>query len=117
MTLLQVFDPLFRVPLANGLLLALVLPLLGAYVRLRNEWLAALGLAQVTAAGGVMAILVGIHPLAGALGALALMHYFTTWPATYQDAALLAVLSGAGALGMRLYNRRVVRPGDDERPQ
>jgi aspartyl-tRNA synthetase len=24
------------------------------------------------------------------LGALALMHYFTTWPATYQDAALLA---------------------------
>jgi hypothetical protein len=26
-------------------------------------------------------------------------------------------LSGAGALGMRLYNRRVVRPGDDERPQ
>jgi hypothetical protein len=45
------------------------------------------------------------------------MHYFTTWPATYQDAALLAILSGAGALGMRLYNRRVVRPGDDERPQ
>ena len=46
MTLAQVFDPLFRVPLANGLLLALVLPLLGAYVRLRNEWLAALGRAQ-----------------------------------------------------------------------
>lgn len=72
MTLLQVFDPLFRVPLANGLLLALVLPALGAYVRLRNEWLAALGLAQVTAAGGVMAILVGIHPLAGSLGAAVL---------------------------------------------
>ncbi len=69
MTFAQVFDPLFRVPLANGFLLALVLPLLGAYVRLRNEWLAALGLAQVTAAGGVMAILVGVHPLAGSLGA------------------------------------------------
>ena len=69
MTLSQVLDPLFRVPLANGFLLALVLPALGAYVRLRNEWLAALGLAQVTAAGGVMAILVGIHPLAGAVGA------------------------------------------------
>ena len=69
MTLAQVFDPLFRVPLANGFLLALVLPVLGAYVRLRNEWLAALGLAQVTAAGGVMAILVGVHPLAGSLGA------------------------------------------------
>ena len=69
MTLSQVLDPLFRVPLANGFLLSLVLPLLGAYVRLRNEWLAALGLAQVTAAGGVMAILVGVHPLAGAVGA------------------------------------------------
>jgi len=68
-TFAQVLDPLFRVPLANGFLLALVLPILGAYVRLRNEWLAALGLAQVTAAGGVMAILVGIHPLAGSLGA------------------------------------------------
>lgn len=69
MSLSLVVDPLFRVPFANGLLLALLLPLLGAYVRLRNEWLAALGLAQVTAAGGVTAILVGIHPLAGALGA------------------------------------------------
>lgn len=64
-----VFDPLFRVPFANGLLLALVLPLLGSYVRLRNEWLAALGLAQVTAAGGVVAVLLGVHPLAGAVGA------------------------------------------------
>lgn len=69
MSFALVFDPLFRVPFANGLLLALVLPLLGSYVRLRNEWLAALGLAQVTAAGGVTAILLGIHPLAGALGA------------------------------------------------
>lgn len=69
MSFALVFDPLFRVPFANGLLLALVLPLLGCYVRLRNEWLAALGLAQVTAAGGVTAILLGIHPLAGALGA------------------------------------------------
>lgn len=48
------------------------------------------------------------------LGALALLHYFTGWPAEYQDAALLAILSGAGALGARLYNRRVVRPGDGE---
>lgn len=69
MSFALVFDPLFRVPFANGLLLALVLPLLGSYVRLRNEWLAALGLAQVTAAGGVMAILLGVHPLAGAIGA------------------------------------------------
>ncbi len=72
MSLGLVFDPLFRVPFLNGLLLALVVPLLGAYVRLRGEWLAALGLAQVTAAGGVLAALVGFHPLAGALGAAAL---------------------------------------------
>jgi hypothetical protein len=48
------------------------------------------------------------------LGGLALMHYFTTWPAEYQDAALLALLSGAGAVGARLYNRRAARPVDGE---
>lgn len=48
------------------------------------------------------------------LGGLALLHYFTTWPATYQDAALLSLISGAGAVGARLYNRRVVRPTDSE---
>ena len=69
MSLSLVFDPLFRVPFANGLVLALVVPLLGAYVRLRSEWLAALGLAQITAAGGVLAVLTGVNPLAGALGA------------------------------------------------
>jgi zinc/manganese transport system permease protein len=63
-----VFDPLFRVPFANGLLLALLLPVLGAYVRLRDEWLAALGLAQVTAAGWSRRSS-WQHPLAGALGA------------------------------------------------
>ncbi|MBA1146282.1 ABC transporter, partial [Ectothiorhodospiraceae bacterium WFHF3C12] len=44
-------DPLFRVPLAAGLLLAAALPPLGALLRLRGEWLAALGLAHVSAAG------------------------------------------------------------------
>lgn len=44
------FDPLFRVPLLVGLLAALLLPLLGCYLRLRGEWLAALGLAHVAAA-------------------------------------------------------------------
>ena len=72
MSLSLVLDPLFRVPFANGLLLAFLLPLLGAHLRLRNEWLSALGLAQVTAAGGVSAVLLGIHPLAGALGAAVL---------------------------------------------
>jgi hypothetical protein len=48
------------------------------------------------------------------LGGLALLHFFIARPATYQDAALLALLSGAGAVGARLYNRRVVRPTDSE---
>ncbi len=67
-----VFDPLFRVPFANGLLLAATVPLLGAYVRLRDEWLASLGIAQVTAAGGVVGMLLGLHPIPGALGAAGL---------------------------------------------
>ncbi len=44
------FDPLFRIPLVVGLLAAFILPLLGSYLRLRDEWLAALGLAHVAAA-------------------------------------------------------------------
>ena len=48
------------------------------------------------------------------LGALALLHYFIGWPAEYGTAAWLAILSGAGALGARLYNQRVARSGDAE---
>lgn len=44
------FDPMFRVPLLVGLVVAALLPLLGCYLRLRGEWLAALGLAHVAAA-------------------------------------------------------------------
>jgi zinc transport system permease protein len=44
------FDPLFRVPLVVGLVVAMLLPLLGCYLRLRGEWLAALGIAHVAAA-------------------------------------------------------------------
>jgi zinc/manganese transport system permease protein len=61
-------DPLFRVPVLTGLVLAAVLPLLGCYVRLRDEWLGALGLTQVAAAGGVVAAALGLSPLAGAIG-------------------------------------------------
>lgn len=54
MDLTLVFDQLFLFPFLNGLLLALVLPVLGAYIRLREEWLASLGLAQAAAAGVVL---------------------------------------------------------------
>lgn len=53
MSLSLALDPLFRLPLATGLLLALALPLLGAGLRLREQWLSGLGVAQAAAAGGV----------------------------------------------------------------
>lgn len=54
MDLSLLFDRLFLLPFVNGLLLAVVLPVLGAYIRLREEWLASLGLAQAAAAGVVL---------------------------------------------------------------
>jgi len=41
------------------------------------------------------------------LGALALLHSLTAWPSSYDQAAYLALLSGAGAVGTRLYNERL----------
>lgn len=58
---------LFALPFANGLLLALLLPLLGAYLRLRDEWLAALAYAHVAAAGALLAATASLPPLAGGL--------------------------------------------------
>ena len=55
MTLRDVWDGMFLLPFLNGLLLAVLLPLVGAHVRLREEWLASLGLAQAAAAGVVVA--------------------------------------------------------------
>jgi zinc/manganese transport system permease protein len=53
------FDPLFALPFINGLLVAVLLPVLGAYARLREEWLASLGIAQVAAAGVALGSLLG----------------------------------------------------------
>lgn len=65
------FDPLFRLPFLTGILLATLLPLLGALLVLREEWLAALGLAQLSAAGAALALALGLPALSGAaLGAL-----------------------------------------------
>jgi zinc/manganese transport system permease protein len=75
-TLSLAWDPLFRLPLATGLLLATALPLLGAGLRLREQWLSSLGVAQMAAAGGVAGAL--LHApvmlsalLGGALGGAA----------------------------------------------
>jgi zinc transport system permease protein len=65
-------DPLFRIPFAAGLLLALVLPIVGVLLRLRDEWLAALGLAHLAGASGLVGLAAGIPVVLGApLGALA----------------------------------------------
>ena len=54
MTLAAILDPIFLAPFCNGLLLAAVLPVIGAYSRLRGEWLASLGIGQAVAAGVVL---------------------------------------------------------------
>lgn len=68
----QLFDSLFLGPFATGLCFAVVLPLLGAYLRLRDEWLAALAFAQAAAAGALLALLAGLPPAAGGVGSAAL---------------------------------------------
>ena len=65
-------DPLFRIPLLTGLLTALLLPLLGALLHAREEWLAALGIAHVTASAQLAGAALGLPLLgSGMLGAVA----------------------------------------------
>lgn len=66
------FDPLFAGPFCTGLFFAVLLPLLGAYLRLRDEWLAALAFAQTAAAGSLLALLAGWPLALGGLAAAAL---------------------------------------------
>jgi zinc transport system permease protein len=65
-------DSLFAVPFFAGLMLALLLPLVGNLLRLRDEWLATLGLAHLAAAGALLGMALHLPTFAGALvGALA----------------------------------------------
>jgi len=65
------FDTLFLIPFLTGLPLVLLLPLLGTLLRLREEWLATLGLAHLAGASGLAGMAVGIPVVMGApLGAL-----------------------------------------------
>jgi zinc transport system permease protein len=67
-----VLDPLFRVPFVVGLIMSALLPLIGNLLRLREEWLAALGLAYLAGATGLAGLAVGVPAvLAAPLGALA----------------------------------------------
>jgi zinc transport system permease protein len=61
------FDSLFLIPFFNGLLLAVLLPMLGNYSRIRNEWLASLGVVQAAAAGLLLGAFVNGMTTPGAL--------------------------------------------------
>jgi zinc/manganese transport system permease protein len=65
----ELFDPLFRLALIDGLLLAAVLPVLGAVLMLRDEWLAALGFAHLAAAGALLGLAFGLPAVAGGVAA------------------------------------------------
>lgn len=67
----MLFDPLFIRPFFTGLCFAVLLPLFGAYLRLRDEWLAALAFAQTAAAGSLLAMLAGLPLMLGGLIAAA----------------------------------------------
>ncbi len=71
MTLDPPLDTLFLIPFLTGLPLVMLLPLLGTLLRLREEWLATLGLAHLAGASGLAGMAVGLPVIQGApLGAL-----------------------------------------------
>lgn len=69
MELNALLDPMFRLALLDGLALAAVLPVIGAVLMLRDEWLAALGYAQIGAAGALLALAVGLPAVLGGMAA------------------------------------------------
>ena len=58
---------LFLIPFLTGLAFAILLPILGCYLRLRDEWLAALAYSHLAAAGALLAMLAGLAPVIGGL--------------------------------------------------
>ncbi|HQX05863.1 MAG TPA: metal ABC transporter permease [Zoogloea sp.] len=101
MNLELLFDPLFRVPFLTGLLLAGLLPLIGMYLRLRGEWLAALAFAQMASAGALLAMVLGWPMLAGgALAALlaALAKGFAAAAGANAYALMMLLAWGGGVL-------------------
>lgn len=66
------WDTLFIVPFFSGLLVAAVLSTVGVLLRLRNEWLAALGFAHLAGASALIGLAIHVPVVIGAtLGAAA----------------------------------------------
>lgn len=78
------WNEIFLIPFLTGLGLAILLPLLGCYLRLRDEWLAALAYSHITAAGALLALVAGAMPALGGI-----------------------VAAGLAGAGKRLFSRRL----------
>ena len=59
-------DPLFTVPFLSGLLVAAALSAVGVLLRLRNEWLAALGFAHLAGASALIGLAIHVPVVLGA---------------------------------------------------
>ncbi|MDR1162242.1 MAG: ABC transporter, partial [Candidatus Accumulibacter sp.] len=74
------FDPLFFNPFLTGAAYAVALPLVGLTLRLRDEWLAALAFAQISALGALLALVFAVPAsfggVAAAVAAAATKHGF-----------------------------------------
>jgi zinc transport system permease protein len=96
----DLLHPMFLLPFLNGLLLAVLLPLVGAHVRLREEWLASLGLAQAAAAGVMVAVFwtapIALVALAAAVVAALTKSFFG--PRGNESYALMLLLGWTVAL-------------------
>ena len=63
---MMIGDPLFTVPFLSGLLVAAVLSAVGVLLRLRNEWLAALGFAHLAGASALIGLAIHMPVVLGA---------------------------------------------------
>jgi len=101
----HILDPMFRLPLLTGVLFAALLPILGMYLRLRQEWLAALAFAQVAAAGSLASAIVGLPPQAGALACTCTAAALKGWLAkTGNNGYALLMITGWAAAILMLSN-------------
>lgn len=66
------WNEIFLIPFLTGLGLAILLPVLGCYLRLRDEWLAALAYSHIAAAGALLALVGGLLPTIGGIVAAGL---------------------------------------------
>ncbi len=100
MNWMATFDPMFFLPFATGLLVAAVLPVLGMYLRLREEWLAALAFAQLAAAGSLGAVILGLPILVGGLGVSGVAAAAKAWLARSGNNGYAILMVGGWGAGI-----------------